>query len=406
MVYIKKLQELNRDELKNLAKKLNITGYSNLKRDELLKAIQECPDSEIKKALGLGFWHKYWKSFSILAGLASIIALIFTIWSYYYPPNDSDSLLSRLDNIEHSIASKFDDPDAVERITKEYEKKLSRMEETIETIKGVNVDKRNKALEALKKGDYSRSAKMFDELEAKTKKRQVEFNKEIYKELAFYAFNKGEIAFLELDFKGALVHYLESETLDPANSLYKCEVGKSYYTLGKYHKSKDYFEKAFQIDFTHEKGNLDLARDWNNLGLIYDSLGEYKKAIEFYNKALEIYIKKNGEQHPEVANLLINLGDSWRSLGEYQKAIEYGDRALKIFINNYGEQHPKVATLWNNLGLVWTDLNKYYTAIDYFNKALQSDLKNYGKEHPKVAIRWNNLGIAYSSLASMSTVTN
>ena len=64
----------------------------------------------------------------------------------------------------------------------------------------------------------------------------------------------------------------------------------------------------------------------NNLGLVYDSLGQYPQAIEYYQQALFI--------HREVGIVAVegttlnNLGTVYNSLGQYPKAIEFYEQAL------------------------------------------------------------------------------
>jgi acylphosphatase len=81
MDYEKELQGLDKDDLKRIGRRLNISGVYKLRKDELVEAIRQCPAKEIKKALGLGFWQKHKKSISIGTAV-SVIALIFGIWSH------------------------------------------------------------------------------------------------------------------------------------------------------------------------------------------------------------------------------------------------------------------------------------------------------------------------------------
>ncbi len=49
------------------------------------------------------------------------------------------------------------------------------------------------------------------------------------------------------------------------------------------------------------------ARDRNNLGTAWQSLGEYKKAIDYYEQALETFKQAFGEQHPSTKTVQANL---------------------------------------------------------------------------------------------------
>jgi tetratricopeptide (TPR) repeat protein len=51
----------------------------------------------------------------------------------------------------------------------------------------------------------------------------------------------------------------------------------------------------------------------------------------------------------QVAIYRNNLGMSWDSLGEYPKAIEYLDKALRVFNRKLGKDHPNTKIVSDNL---------------------------------------------------------
>jgi tetratricopeptide (TPR) repeat protein len=351
-------------------------------------------------------------------------------WKLPSSAQEKDLITRKLIDLERTIALKIDNPAAVQRIKDEYEKKVIYMEETLKNLKTGDKKARDEALKAFKERDFSKARKLFYEIRKKEKEKQ--------KEYALTAYNLGEIYFLELDFKGALAHHLEAESLDPMNTLYQNGIGLVYYTLGEYNKAKDFFEKALTGDLkTYSKEHPSVAIDWNNLGMTYLHLGQYQKAVEYLEKALasnlrtyskehpsvaidwnnlgttHLYLGQHhkaieylekalasdmkiyGKQHPRVATEYNNLGGAWDSLGNYEKAVEYYEKAHEINIKRLGKEHPNVATTWSNLGGVWDSLGNYEKAVEYYEKALEIDLKNYGKDHPSVANDWNCLGMAF-----------
>src|SRR5919109_4279795 len=66
----------------------------------------------------------------------------------------------------------------------------------------------------------------------------------------------------------------------------------------------------------------------SNLGIVYDSLGDYPKALEFYEQALAI--AKNLDDSEMEGAALLNLGNVYRQLGDYPKAVEFYGKALAI----------------------------------------------------------------------------
>ena len=65
-----------------------------------------------------------------------------------------------------------------------------------------------------------------------------------------------------------------------------------------------------------------------NLGLAYDSLGQYDKAVEHFTRSLAI-MEETGNRNG-VANSLGGLGNAYDRLGQHEKAIDYHTRSLAI----------------------------------------------------------------------------
>jgi tetratricopeptide (TPR) repeat protein len=43
-----------------------------------------------------------------------------------------------------------------------------------------------------------------------------------------------------------------------------------------------------------------LAGSYNNIGLVYDNMGEYSKALSYYEKAQQIFEKSLPPTHPNI----------------------------------------------------------------------------------------------------------
>ncbi len=107
---------------------------------------------------------------------------------------------------------------------------------------------------------------------------------------------------------------------------------------------------------------------------------EYDKVIAILNTVLSL--------KPDSTDALNNLGLAWDSKGDYNKAIEYYEKALQSDLNTFGEEHPNVAIRWNNLGLAWDSKGEYDKAIEYYEKALKS-FKNAGLLHNAKTVEKN-----------------
>ncbi|MEC4867660.1 MAG: tetratricopeptide repeat protein, partial [Jaaginema sp. PMC 1078.18] len=68
------------------------------------------------------------------------------------------------------------------------------------------------------------------------------------------------------------------------------------------------------------------AATLNNIGGVYDSLGEKQQALDYYNQALPIH-RVVGNRQMEAATLN-NIGLVYSELGEKQQALDYYNQAL------------------------------------------------------------------------------
>jgi len=116
----------------------------------------------------------------------------------------------------------------------------------------------------------------------------------------------------------------------------------------------------------------------------------YPDAIKYYNQALNIAEKT--DNYHEIANLNNNLGMIFNEIGDFKTAYSYYFTAL----DNYDlaeEKDRKVGTL-NNIGVIYINLKNYEKALSFFEEALDSTIQH--KDTILVASVLNNLAICYS----------
>ncbi len=104
----------------------------------------------------------------------------------------------------------------------------------------------------------------------------------------------------------------------------------------------------------------------NNIGLVYDDLGEKQKALSFYNQALPL-VRAVGDRRGE-ATTLNNIGQFYSDLGEKQKALSLLNQALPLR-RAVGDRGGEAQTL-NNIGGVYNALGEKQKALSYYNQAL------------------------------------
>ena len=180
------------------------------------------------------------------------------------------------------------------------------------------------------------------------------------------------------------------------------ELGQTHYQLGEFTKSKDYHQRALEIEINVLGAkHIDVATSYNNLGVVHKALGELEPAMDYHQQALEIQINVLGAKHIVVAGSYNNLGLVYKALGELEQAKEYHQRALEIQINMLGAKHIDVAGSYNNLGLVYKALGELEQAKDYHQRALEIQINVLGAKHVDVATSYNNLGVVHKALGEL-----
>ena len=155
-------------------------------------------------------------------------------------------------------------------------------------------------------------------------------------------------------------------------------------SVEKYYESLELYRKAG--DRSGEANTL------NNIGAVYDALGEKQKALEKYNEALPIW-RAVGDRRGEAATLS-NIGLVYRSLGETRKALEKYNEALPIR-QAVGDRNGEATTL-NNIGAVYDVLGERQKALEKYNEALP--IRRAAGDRRGEAIALNNIALAYDAL--------
>jgi len=185
--------------------------------------------------------------------------------------------------------------------------------------------------------------------------------------------------------------------------------------LGERQQALNYYKQALSWSQTVGDLTMQLYI-LNNIGALYHALGEKQQALDYYKQALslireigdfaEAIIKLNKISNippysdtslrdlAAEATPLNNIGLVYNDLGEKQKALEYFNQALPL-IRAMGDR-AKEATTLNNIGLVYYDLGENQTALDYYKQAL--DLRQKARDPRGEAHTLNNAGTAYSEL--------
>ena len=168
-------------------------------------------------------------------------------------------------------------------------------------------------------------------------------------------------------------------------------LGNVYESLGQLEEALDYHHRALTLQ--EKLGNpQDIATSLNSLGNVDYILGQLEEALDYYNRVLTL--RENGGNPQEIAESLGNLGLVYESLGQHEKALDYHNRALTLF-EKLGNPYD-IAKSLNNLGTVYDNLGQLEKALDYYNRALT--LREKVGNPQEVAYSLNSLGLFNQAL--------
>jgi len=136
------------------------------------------------------------------------------------------------------------------------------------------------------------------------------------------------------------------------------EIGTIYDILGESEKAIDYLNKSLELRLSI--GNQkDIYDSYNNIGVYYYYQGDYDKALLFYKKA---------QATREDGSVLNNIGEIYYELGNYKEALKYFNKALNDYLKT--ESSYLKALVTRNIGLVYFKKKNYTKAVDYINQSL------------------------------------
>ncbi|WP_084669106.1 CHAT domain-containing protein [Spirulina major] len=169
------------------------------------------------------------------------------------------------------------------------------------------------------------------------------------------------------------------------------DIGSVYNALGEKSRALEYFNQALLLRRAISN-RIGEAITLNNIGIVYDDLGEKSRALEYYNQALPLFHAV--EDRDGEATTLNNIGRVYSTLGEKSRALEYYNQGLSLFrtVGNRGGE----ATTFNNIGRVYDFLGEREKALNSFKQALLL-FQAVGDRNGE-AVSLNNIGLVYYSL--------
>ncbi|WP_264720033.1 NB-ARC domain-containing protein [Wolbachia endosymbiont (group B) of Eucosma cana] len=128
----------------------------------------------------------------------------------------------------------------------------------------------------------------------------------------------------------------EALSIDPEDAIARAELGVAYESLGDYKKQKEYLEQALGIfKKNHDQNDLQVAVVEAKLGKAYGNLKQYEEQKKYLEQSLDVFKKNHNRNDLQIATVKVELGKAYGNLGEYRKQKKYLEQALGVFEKHY-----------------------------------------------------------------------
>ena len=194
-----------------------------------------------------------------------------------------------------------------------------------------------------------------------------------------------------------------ASTSDKNQAEYCNQLGTVYNNMGEYSKALLSYERSLEIrKIAFPPNHPDLATSYNNIGLVHKNVGEYSKALSSYERSLEIRKIALPPNHPDLATSYNNIGSVYNNMGEYSKALSSYERSLEIRKIALPPNHFDLATSYNSIGIVYDNLGEYSKALSSYERSLEIRKIALPPNHPSLAASYNNIGLLYYNMGEYS----
>jgi len=158
----------------------------------------------------------------------------------------------------------------------------------------------------------------------------------------------------------------QKKRLKKSESVTVNNMGTIYQLLGQYELADEYFEKSFELSI--EAGNKRQAINaLNNLGANNLSLKKLDEAMTYYQQAYRL--SKEPQLMDLAGNELINISAIYGLKKQYSlelKTLKSADSLFQIFPDK-----EKSLNILINYGSYFTETKNYSKALEYFNESLK-----------------------------------
>lgn len=169
-------------------------------------------------------------------------------------------------------------------------------------------------------------------------------------------------------------------------------LGSTFYSLSRYRTSIWYYEKAAEkIKATGDK--LEEQRIYTRLAVALNAVNQFDKALSLQLEALQLS-REIGDLKGEL-ECYNNLGSLYNGLGQYDLAVDYYSKGLDV------NDRMAAAMAHNNLGNVYLTSSQYLKSIDHYKESLR--IRSEIGDTQGMSITYNNFSCVFYALGQHET---
>lgn len=151
-------------------------------------------------------------------------------------------------------------------------------------------------------------------------------------------------------------------------------------------------EEGVRLHEAQDRETPELAEAISELANRHFYAGNYAASDSLNLRVLAIDRRLHGEQHPRVADDLINLGANQFQWARFDEAVRYYREGLAIMEGWYGPEHFRTGAALTMLGRAQLQQERYGESQTTLERALAIQERVFGAAHPRVASILNELG--------------
>lgn len=166
-------------------------------------------------------------------------------------------------------------------------------------------------------------------------------------------------------------------------------IGSIYESLGDYPRTLSCYQKSLKLYEELHKLN-GMARSFNNIGIVYKVQKEYSQALKNFQKGLDLFEELNDQRG--IANSKQNIGIIHYELEDYAKALDFYNQSLVLY-RQLSDRWGAAAAL-HNIGSLYEDQREFEKALENYNQSLE--IREALSDNSGISRTMGNIGNVYN----------